>query len=240
MATNGKAKEYTNAVALYDENFQIPGMEQFDRSDMILPRKRLVQPTSQISENQGQIHDSLTNTTKPAINVVIVGVGKGQVMWDKDDLAADGPLCASNDGIMPRPGMAYSGPCASCPMAQWGEDSAPPACSKTYSFLAIEPEEGDVPSLISFSRTSAGAAKQLITLLRKYGMKRLIQIAAAVQKNEKGKYYVFDPRLGDVLTPEQQQHYAALAVQYASVEITPDTEAAPVTDRAAEDEKIPF
>jgi hypothetical protein len=102
--------------------------------------------------------------------------------------------------------------------------SSPPDCSGFYNFLAIDTDEGDVPFLISFGRTSAKVGKQLVTMLTMYRLQRTIVISTVPQDNNQGKYFILTVQTGDTLSPERQAYYALLARKYAGHAITTDTE----------------
>jgi hypothetical protein len=219
-------------LAVAPEPAAIPGLDELGRADMILPRVRLVQAQSQFSDKAGELHNSLLNTTKPSINAIVIGVKRGRVMWPGDFQRGQDPICASDDGATAREGLAGvmedgepTTGCNACIYGDWGEDGAAPPCALFYNFLAVDVDEGDVPFLIGFGRTSAKAGKQLVTLLKTFGFKRTLIIGTDKQQNDKGKYHILTVKPGDPVDPERQAYYAAMARAFAGVAITTDTEA---------------
>jgi hypothetical protein len=167
------------------------GMEGIDQSDLMVPRVRVLQPTSKLPGEAGEFHFNLTDTTKKTVVAVLLRVQKGRVMWNPDDLAA-APVCASDDDKMPRAGGTYANPCADCPMAKWGADSTPPACSQTYNFLAADTEDDNAPFMISLSKTSLKHGKRIISvfvLKHKPLYSAPVRLMSTLVTSDKGKWY---------------------------------------------------
>lgn|SRR5574337_28620 len=216
-----------NDVAVMTDS--VPGLESFGREEMQLPRLRLVQSQSVFSEDAGQIHNSLTGEAKPQLTIVVIGARKGRIMWPAQFQRNQEPLCASDDGETAREGKSgqeYDGTpttdCNLCCHSQWGDDHEPPKCSLSYNFLVVE-TGNELPALINFSRSSATAGKQLVTMIKAFGFKRSVVIGVEQKKNDQGKFYVFTVKLGEILPPETQAQYAGLARQFGTSKITTDS-----------------
>lgn len=220
------------------------GLEEVkDDEDLIIPRFRVVQPTSKMSEEAGTFHNNLTNACKPTLRCALMRLSRTRVYWDPDDLTAP-PLCASNDSKEPRPEykengwIPETGQCADCVKSKWHANGDRPACALGYTFLGIDLDEG-MPFFINLGRTSARTAKQIISafVLRKEALfSRPIILSTEKMEDERGKWYVVRQEIGEPLIPED--HAAAMVwfEQLGGVEIAPDLS----QEAPPEDEEIPF
>ena len=230
-------------VPAIPEALAMAGLEDVDRSDLILPRVRVIQPTSKLEGNPGQLHYNLTGEAVDAIHAVLLKMTKSRVCWDKDNLGAD-PLCASDDAKTPRSQYAdiYSDACASCPMAQWSDD-APPACRLVYNFLAADLDHDDAIFVIGLGATSAKHAKKIVSvfmLKRQPLFSRPVMVQPVKAESDKGKWYEV------VITPNGSARqfdwrpYAAMYQAYQAVTVEADTEST-IDAAAVEDvEDLPF
>jgi len=178
-------------VPAIPEDLAGAGLEAMDRSDLVIPRARVIQPTSKLDGKPGEFHFNLTGESKPQIHAVLVNMSKGRVLWSTD-LAAD-PLCASDDARAPRtPQQGYGPTCDACPYAQWGDANEPPKCSLVYNFLAADLDDDDAPFILSLHGASIKHAK---TVLSAFQLKRQplfakpVTISAVETKNDKGRFY---------------------------------------------------
>lgn len=234
MSTDIAVRE-PGTVAIPVEQATVPGIEGFGRDEMVIPRLRLVQAQSGFSDNAGTIHNNMTGIAKDTITIIVIGAKKGRVKWPKDYKRDQEPDCASDDGVRAREGLAGveqdrqtpTAECARCIYSQWStEDSGkriPPPCSMVLNFLVVDVED-DLPSLISFKRTSMAAGKQLVTLVKSFGFKRTFLLSAVQEQGDTGKYYVLKVQAADAVVPERLAHYVALAEQFREQTITTDTE----------------
>lgn len=218
-------------IVRYETNqrIEVVGAEILERTDIILPRVRLRQPTSKFGapKDAGKFHNNLTETFAEQIEAVPLRVAKGRVMWPEAYSADSGPECASDDGIQPRAGNGLSnkqpGPCSSCPMSQWGQDGAPPRCSLVYTYLFAN-RANDMPFLLAAMRTSARAAKKLNSLIKMFGIRKTIIIKTELVNNEQGQWYELVFQAGQSLSADEVQHYGAMANSLAGVAMAVDTE----------------
>jgi hypothetical protein len=133
-----------SSVAGYDPASNL-GFEDVDASDLQMPRLRIDGP-------KALFVDSLTQKEYPALDVVILGLVKGRVMWNKVVDDGDRPMCKSPDtengfpnvseqtprskrfpfsisNFQPQDFPAEQGinghvtlPCGSCKFKEWGKD----------------------------------------------------------------------------------------------------------------------
>lgn len=213
-----------------NQRVEVVGAEVLERSDIILPRVRLRQPTSKFGTPQdaGKFHNNLTETFAAQIEAAPLRVAKGRVMWPEAYSGDNAPECASDDGVQPRAGNELRnrqpGPCAICPMAQWEEDGTPPRCSLVYTYLFADRAD-DMPFLLSAMRTSARAAKKLNSLIKMFGIRQSIVIKSELVNGDQGQWYELVFQAGGVLTPDEVRRYGGMAASLAGVAMAVDTEA---------------
>lgn len=208
---------------LTQEEMDLLGLTGLDRGDRTIPRVRLIQPMTEAPEGArpGEFLNSVTGTATAALTFTVLRVAKGRVMWEKEFARDRDPLCASDDAIRPREGGSMPGPCEGCPMSAWDEDNGiPPACSLTYSYLCVDLETS-LPFMVSLSRTSAGAARQLNTLFSARPLRRAYRATSEKIKNDKGQWYEW--RLADDGALEQPIQYLQMARALADKSLTVDT-----------------
>ena len=224
--------------------FRAPGLQTVVPEDLVLPRKRLVQPTSSFSQEAGKIHDNIDEIAVPSITVIPLDYRAGQILWPEKYSKESEPRCASDDGVTPRPNMEFPGPCATCPMSKWrynedtGAEDLPPECGNTFNFKVMDPSDG-IPALISFKGKSASAGNKLRTFMVKNGYRYAVKISTVFHDDSKGKYYTLLASRAQELTPAEQVYYARQAIRYSKVKITSDTEAVEATEQT-EDKGLPF
>lgn len=158
------------------------GLEDFDTRDQVMP-------TWRINHHDAKFVDSLTNAEYDTLNVVLLGLIKGRVLWPAA-VQADGqgemPLCRSydfntghpvltdSDGD-PKPerfpwaasGFSQTGeplPCSTCKLKDWGTHPTrdAPWCSEVHTFGIVLPgtEEGVyIPSLLQIQRSSLKSSR---------------------------------------------------------------------------------
>jgi len=204
---------------------EVYGVDELDRSDMILPRLRVRQQTSQFGapSDAGALYNNITEGFQGEVEAVILRVSKGRVMWDADDM--DTPKCASNNNKTPRDDIAdpVTDNCATCPMAIWGDDM-PPECSLVYTYLIANISDDNMPMLLSAMRTSIKAAKKLNSLIMAYGLSRKVIITTEFCSGDKGQWYELRFRAGDKLIADEVDFYSGLATNMAAIDVTVDTE----------------
>ncbi len=223
------------------------GMEGIGQADLMVPRMRVLQPTSKLEGEAGEFHFNLTGETKKTVVAVLLRVQKGRVMWNPDDLAA-APVCASDNAIHPRSGGLHSGnyPCAECPQAQWGAENTPPPCSQTYNFLAADTEDDNAPFMLSLSKTSLKHAKRIISvfvLKHKPLWSGPVRIMSILVTSDKGKWYEVTftpaPAKGFDWRPYREMYLGMRAMELRTdTEQTSDQPAPP--KGGLDEEELPF
>ena len=184
------------------------GLEDFGKGDFIVPRVKIVQPTSK-EGTAGTFRNNLSGEEFTRITIIGVKIERGRVLWSDDN--NDEPLCRSFDGLVPDPALT-SPQCAKCadpsttglkpvcPRAQWVNDPKTgknnrPDCDETLSLLAINLDGDNAPFWLQVSGMSLKPFKRLISTiaLRK---KKLFQFKTefflSEAKSDKGRYYAID------------------------------------------------
>lgn len=200
LMTRAAAKDSDEATAVATTSSNVPaipedygmeGMEGIGQEDLMIPRTRVIQPTSKLEGDAGRFHFSLTGECKPSILAVLLRVKKGRVLWSEIG-TSDAPRCASDDGLTPRSGGAFDGPCEGCSQSQWGAGKTPPACGQTYNFLGADLEDDNAPFMMSLKSSSIKHAKRILSV---FVMKRQplyatpVRIMSTLVTNDKGKFY---------------------------------------------------
>lgn len=197
-------------VTVPRRNINIEGLEDLTiEEDMILPRWRMVQYSSTIEGDPGQFNSNLDEETQGRLDLVVLKITPSRVQFDDDRNL----VCMSNNGHVSSRGQ----PCANCPAAQWGEDGEPPACSRGYTLICLDPRD-DSLCLVGALRTSVPGMKRYNSLLVK--KKRppftfLTRFTGEPQAGPKGKYFTLGIELLGENDPdkiaEYRQQYQALA-----------------------------
>ena len=80
------------------EKAEMLGLEVFDTGDLVIPRYKIVQPTSK-EGTPGLFRNNLTNEERDKVNVVVLAATKGRVCWSEN--IEEDPVCRSSDGLNP-------------------------------------------------------------------------------------------------------------------------------------------
>ena len=170
------------------------GMEAFDADDIVIPKMRIVQPTSE-EGTPGTFRLNLTEEEFHALDVVFIKATKGRVLFSKD--LTEGAVCGSNDRIHPHPyfenPMAEA--CAECMYGKW-EGRTPPECNESYTLLALDIETL-MPFFIQTKGTGVRPTKMFLSaVFLKAKQKKAdlwdfrVTLMLKEVKNDRGKFYV--------------------------------------------------
>lgn len=132
-----------------------------------------------------------------AVEVVFLGWFKdSRVMWPIDYHKDNDPECASNDGIKPAKSTnrrpltnPQTGPCASCPSAEWGVNGEAPRCSRQRN-CALWIVQDEEPVQLTVQKSGMPPAQRLTLLSDTCGVRRTIWVTPKYEDNEKGQYYI--------------------------------------------------
>jgi len=263
MANEGKALAVRDVGAVVIRD--VPGFEDFDRQDLVVPRLYLVQATSQLPGDPpvGTFWNNLTGEARPEVKAVVLRYKKTRVMFDPEDLTG-GPVCASDDNEKPRAPLQFKelrtfhpaladmvldgvfdviDNCRTCPFgdAYWAV-GGPPPCNLTYVFLCLDLEREEAPFLLSVRKTGIREAKKLISAMyfrRQPFFSVPVTIRSKKMQDQRGKWFVPYFELGEPFSEEKLAYYQAFYEDLVGVEITAAEDVEPLSEEVAEEE-IPF
>ena len=157
-----EAIQKTTGTALAKPVEMPQGFENFDTTDLVLPRLKITQAISGVvtegNAKAGQFYAALTGEVMDApLEIVLLGMRKRRVMWDKK---GETILCRSMDSKWKHDGSLK---CQDCPHQQWGENNEPPKCSFTYDYPVLL-RASEQPMIFSLSSTAMNAARKLNTM----------------------------------------------------------------------------
>lgn len=200
--------ETQTPVYTLDATEYVEGTNNLGREDLQIPHLVLVQAQHQdIPDNMkhvGEWYNDLTGEFHSEVVAIVLSLVKGRVAFPRQFSRESKALCASDDGLFPR--QDYVGTnvidddrkiewtidgsaCSECPFSQFGLAGETPLCAKAFSYAMIDVETG-VPFIVRAQRTGINAAKQLNTLAKLLGRRKLIRITSREVKSDSGAYYV--------------------------------------------------
>lgn len=203
----------TRQETAIDINRNPRGFENVKIEDLIVPRIRLLQPTSDgVTDGlgkMGQFQDSLSGKImEDELELVLMGMKNGAVYFEPGGKSKK-TKCKSENGITNLMGQE----CVKCPFGEyWGkfhEDGTPPACSGTKEFLTVKRNSlmtRPYPMFLSFLKTSYGLGKRLISMARYSGediFARSYVIGSEKVQNDKGTFSKFTIKQGEKLTEDE-------------------------------------
>jgi len=186
---------------------QVAGVDVFGRDDLQIPRLTLVQAQHQEIPDHlkhvGEWYNNLTGEFHATVSAVLLSVAKGRTAFPREFSRDSEPLCVSDDAVTPR--AEYIGrtvfdsdneiqheidgsPCVECPFEKFSANGETPLCAKNFSYAMLDAESG-LPFVIRAQRTAIGAARQLNTIARTLGRRKLIVIASREVKSDTGTYF---------------------------------------------------
>jgi hypothetical protein len=207
------------------------GLEDFDTTDMVMPRLS-------INHQDGVFEDNLTGERHDKLRVVILGLIKQRILWGTEVNAGDRPLCKSYDfqeGIPdlkkfpwetaefdPADAEGGSLPCATCKLKEWGTHPQRdiPWCSEQHTFpLLMEVDEGQyaAPAILTVQKSAIKASKSYLTSFARsktpvYTV--VTELSLSPQKKGTVKYAV--PHFVKVGNTEREE-WAEFADHYRSI-----------------------
>lgn len=178
MSEIARHEAASTAVATSSDS-GIEGLEDFEASDLVMPRLRIV-------GKDAEFEDNLTGERHGKITVILLGLVKQRILWAPEVEDGDGPLCRSLDfhnglpfvkefpwkesGFDRRaaedaaadaehPSLA----CNSCALKEWGTNpkGSTPWCSEqhTYPLMLNAGEDNWMPAILTLQRSGIKASK---------------------------------------------------------------------------------
>lgn len=216
----------------------VEGLDGFDASDMVIPRLKLIQPTSREATDgdasPGVLLCNLSGESYEAIRFVPLFLRKGRVMFREGD---ERPSCASDDNVTPSPRIEspIQKKCDGCPRQQW-LDGVPPDCALVYSMFALNLDAGDAPFILQLKGTAIKPTKRLISY---FTLRKLSPFAVSCTvkpsktKNSRGTFYV--PEFVDIKPVDPADKYREQFLALRGYDVAKTYEA----EEGAADDKEP-
>lgn len=263
---NGQSREVGFVIPESLQGFT--GGECLTQEDLIIPRYKIVQPTSKTG-TQGTFLCNLTGEETESLHVAVVKIHKGRIMWDKDNPSKEEPLCRSYDYMTPDPEIkdppsplcakmvktrtGKDVPVQVCKMGSWEKegDQRPP-CGTVYNLLCISLEDG-LPFWITLHGASIKAVKSYASsvMLRRKPFWVMQTTLTLALKTEPHRHYIAQFSMPKAISPEMEEEIIPQveALKDADVRRTFEAEEAaamegemrePGADEAEDDEKPTF
>ncbi len=185
------------------------GLEVVDRSDIKLPKIKLVQSTSAEAQKgkcqAGHYMNLVTGETYPELDCYLLVLGKTRVMWKKPFKRGEEPLCRSFDGKIKWDG---SKSCATCEYQDWSkikEGENKPACNMGYTWLGVT-QEGKSPFRLIASGASVSPTKDFLNTILPNKLPAFaykVRLGSEQQENDQGIFYVITYEITGTVTPEE-------------------------------------
>ncbi len=201
------------------------GLEQFDTGDLVIPRFKIVQPTSK-EGTPGRFKNNLTNEEIEKLDVVVLLASKGRVCWGEN--IDEDPICRSSDGLFPSDNIEVpvSDVCGTkedgkrfvpiCQNAMWGQRNERPLCNEVINLLCVGSDD-HVPFFISVHGTQLKPTRAYLSAL---GLRRksLYEYQATISlketSNNKGKFFVIQFENLKENKTDQKEIFRSLFFQY--------------------------
>jgi len=223
---------------------QIEGFEEFDRSDLVIPRYKIVQGTTRGLENRdkkiGQWYSTLDGEARPEMDIVVLRYSHSRAMFEKDNFTPEGLLCMSTNGRQPQARFTpeYGPLCEECLYSEWGENDKgeriKPPCGAGYTFLCLDPET-EMPFLMSWMGMAVKLSKRMVTSFiakKRPPFYSIVRLGTKYIEDNKNSYYVPTFAIFDNPDAEAVMAYRQAYLAYASIDLEAD--AGVVDDGAAE------
>ena len=219
-----------------DELNGYTGLEGITEESWIIPRIKIVQPTSK-EGTAGLLRLNLTGDEFSELSIIVIKANQGRVLWNPDDDAEEDVLCRSYDYLKPDDSIKSppSPICAKfvpgrggkqilkqvCPMSIWGKDGERPECDSTYNLLCISVDEL-LPFWITLSGTSIKPVKRYLSAiaLRRVPLWQYsTNLSTKEQPGKKGKYYVAEFLSPKPISPELEQDITGMVISLKDADI---------------------
>ena len=202
------------------------GLEVFDTGDLVIPRYKIVQPTSK-EGTPGVFKNNLTNEETEKVRVVVLSASKGRVCWG-ENLDAD-PICRSSDGLRPSDNIEkpVNSVCGTkengkrfepvCRNAIWRENNERPLCNEVINLLCVSTDD-QVPFFLSLHGTQLKPVRALLSALglrKKSLYEYQVTLGLKETTNYKGKFFVI--QFGELKenTPKEKEVFRVMFFQFA-------------------------
>lgn len=219
------------------------GRENVDKSDLVLPRLKLLQPLSPEAQDEdkdaeaGHLYNTLTQQDFGSSIIFIPIVHfKSRIYWrDRDDDSGERIICSASDGLHPT-SQEFAELCINCKNQAWNNKASDPKdkapkCTMLYNFAILI--EGDAsPIALSMERSKIKVAKKLLSLITCTGkldmFAKKYKLGVTKEKNKKGIWFNYDITPVGFVTAEEfkvaENAYQSLKDLAVTVDQNTDTE----------------
>ena len=219
-----------------DELNGYTGLEGITNEAWVIPRIKIVQPTSQ-EGTAGMLRMNLTGDEFERLDILVIKAVQGRVYWNPEDNAEEDLLCRSYNFLEPdesidNPPSPICGKFINgkggkqifkqvCSKSIWGPSGERPECDETYSLLCISKDDL-LPFWVTLSGTSLKPVKRYLSAmaLRRVPLwQYFTTLATKEQKGNKGKYYVADFLSPKPITQEMEEDVVGLVMSLKDADI---------------------
>lgn len=202
------------------------GFQEVERTDLLLPRIKLLQPLSpEVIERGMKAGHMINSLTKEdygeEVTIIPILHFKNRIKWGPRE-EGGGIECSSDQGKLARPEYGVKN-CLECNDQLWDneakkEEDRKPKCTLYYSFPCIV-VESQFPVGLSMERTKVKTAKKLLSIARYSGpnldlFAKKYRLYSVKEKGPKGQFFNFDV---EPLGFTSEAEYKAAEVFYASL-----------------------
>lgn len=216
----------------------LDAFQQGTKDDLVMPIRKLVQGVSRRADTTkaGQFWDELSDTYKPQMNVSIIWMRRERTLFE-ENLDA-GPVCASNDAVVPRKVADYQGSvtgpvCEDCEFRNTD-------CQFSYGLLCYDLDDSEM-FVLRVGGASRGDWRRYLTKGQRDGTAAYsvtTVIASEKRKYTKGSAFAITFQSGGVLPEDTVDFMREKVAQYQGIQLN-----VPEVDVDADmppDDEIPF
>lgn len=219
----------------------IPGLEEFPNSSVIIPRLIIGQPNNLSNYEIGKFINNLTQESFEKLNVVILRFKRSRTLWPAGKPSkGDEPVCKSQNAKSAD--MEFTGRecerchkehdfCVDekeqpvCEHAKFKEDFKP-ECRLGYHLLILTHPAGDV-FVMTLTGKGISPTNRLLSNFKVKGRPPYsAMFSISLEKSTDGNYYII--RYGDFKWFEDQEELKGMFDRFKSVQIIPSKEEDPI------------
>lgn len=217
-----------SAPAAFDDDMLL-GLEDFDETDIIMPR-------IDIDHQAGVFIDTLSRQTFAELDCVVLGLVKNRVMWDKEVVENQPPLCQSLDFDHGRPSDKFPWndqrvgfikedlpegeqqilDCHSCPFKEWGSHPTRdvPWCSEAHTYVIAMPTpdgQSYSPAILTIKSSALTGSKAFLSsFVRDHTPTFVCKTKIGLDQRQKGSVKFAVPKFtrGEATDPAFFQSFA--------------------------------
>lgn len=212
------------------------GLGEVSQEDLIIPRLKIGQAQSD-GDVAGKLFIDITGDVIDEMELVLLKLTKGRVLFPEDFSRDSEPLCKSQNFKTPEESVEspMSTECKECPYAKWTKSSTrknkPPRCNEVWNLLVLD-YENYVPCWLSLKSTALKPARKIISMLKLRGTAKRIPcwgfkftITINIRTGDSGNSYVPAFSALTELGSDDMESMELIHAQLASEQVNFDEEA---------------